>query len=453
MAIILIVLSAMWPVTAQAATPLEEARELIKNQYVVDVPNWVLAKPTIKEIVRYLDPYSSYLTAEEFDEFLQAIDQQLVGIGVTMEEDATGIKILATTKDGPADKAGLTPGDVITHIDGISVKDKSTQHAITLLSGKVGTSVTITYIDVETGGEKIVAAQRGIIQLPSVEYSMLGGNIAYIRLYSFSEHAASEINQAIGNLPNAKGWILDLRDNGGGYISSAQEVAGFFPSVKKAFQLRYKNNVIENYQSISQKNIYHLRTHLLINNYSASASEMVAAAVKDQKGAVLYGQKTYGKGSMQSLYALSDQSVLKLTTAHFYSPNGKAIHEVGVTPNIRTSIGNELVASHKDQLKAQFRLYKKLPSLTQAPSTRAFTLKASTQMDWTGISSKDVQLIQLGGKEVVLDVNVIGERTLKLTPKEQLQPQGNYVLLIHPNWKGKNGRKMLLGSWVDITVK
>lgn len=441
------------PITAQATSPLQEARELIKTQYVEDVPDWVLSKSTIREMVRYLDQYSTYMTAEEYKEFVQAIDQQHIGIGITIEEDVDGIKILGIAKNGPAEEAGLTVGDVLTSIDDKSVKGHSTQFAIIHLSGKVGTSVNLTYVDEETKEEKTVEVQRGIIQLPSIESSMLGGNIGYIRLYSFSENAASEINQAITNLAGAKGWIIDLRDNGGGYISSAQEVVGLFPSVKKAFQLHDKGQVVENYPSIIQKNRFRGKTHLLINNYSASASEMVAAAVKEQKGAVLYGQKTYGKGSMQSLYALSDQSVIKLTTAYIYSPNGKAIHEVGVTPNNRTSIGNELVVSHKDQLKAQYRLYKKLPSLTQEAGARALTLSTSEQMDWTGISSKDVQLIQLGGKEIPINITVLGKQVLKLTPKEKLQSETSYVLLIHPKWKGKNGRGMLLGSWVDIRVK
>jgi len=449
----LIILFALWPIRAQATSPLQEARELIKTQYVENVPDWVLSKSTIREMVRYLDQYSSYMTAEEYKEFVRAIDQQYVGIGITIEEDIDGVKILGVLKDGLAEKAGLTAGDVITSIDGRSVKDHSTQYAITLLSGKVGTSVNLTYLDEESQEEKTVEVHRAMIQLPSIEYSMLGGNIGYIRLYSFSENAASEINQAMAKLAGAKGWIVDLRDNGGGYITSAQEVTGLFPSVTKAFQLHYKGQVVENYSSISQKNKFKGRTHLLINNYSASASEMVAAAVKEQKGAVLYGQKTYGKGSMQSLYALSDQSVIKLTTAYIYSPNGKAIQEVGVTPNNRTSIGNELVVSHKDQLKAQYRMYRKLPTLTQEAGARALTLSTSEKMDWTGISSKDVQLIQLGGKEIPINITAVGKQVLKLTPKEKLQAETSYVLLIHSNWKGKDGRNMLLGSWVDIRVK
>lgn len=436
-----------------SAGPVEEARELIRDYYVEELPDWVLAKPSIKEMVRYLDLYSVYMSAEEFAEFTNAIEQQLVGIGVVLEESENGIRIMSVIPEGPAAAAGLKPGDILVKADGTSLAGESVQTAISLISGKENTSVTLIFINSETGSLQTITIPRRVIQLPNVESRMLGGNIGYIRLNSFSMNASEDIAAAIQKLGPANGWIFDITNNGGGYVSAVQETAGFFPGVTKAFQLRYKGNQAQVYQAIQQPVGFTSPVHILINENSASASEMVSASVKEQKGAVLYGQNTFGKGSMQSLFTLSDQSVLKLTTAKFFSPKGSPVHEIGVAPNIETAAGDELFISHRDQLVSGLKGYRKLPALQNVPVTKTFTVKMNAGMQWDGLKQGDVQLIQLGGGEEDIEAEISDEKTIKVIPRKPLDSKGKYLLIIHPNWKGLNDRKMNEGIYLEVTVQ
>lgn len=450
----LLVLLLLSNVTAvSAAEPIDEIRDLIEKHYIEDVPASVLAKPTAKEITQHLDPYSVYMTAKEFAQFTNGIEQKLYGVGIVLDEDIKGIKIISVISNGPADRAGLKAGDIIISANGTSLVGQSVQRAVSLISGDPNTTVTLTYISGESNETITKTLTREHIKLPNIEYEMLGGDIGYIRLNSFSQDAAKEITSAIEKLPNSKGWIFDLRNNGGGYVSSAQEITGLFPNVKNAFQLRYKSERPEIYAVVPQKIKFTNPTHILINAYSASASEMVAVSVKEQKGATLYGQTSFGKGSMQTLFPLSDNSLLKLTTAHFFSPNGIPVHEVGVTPNIATPEGEELTTSHRDQLIATYKTYQKLPTLKDVPVTKTFTVEMNMDMDWKALSPKDVQLIQLGGKEVEVDVKVADNRKMTITPKANLQAKGKYMLIIYPKWSSSNAKQMQTGVYLEVSVK
>ncbi|MGN7399393.1 S41 family peptidase [Cytobacillus praedii] len=436
-----------------AAEPIDEIRALIKDYYIEDVPDFVLAKPTAQEITKHLDPYSAYMTAEEFAKFSNGIEQQLVGVGIVLEEDIKGIKVLSVIQGGPADRAGIQAGDIIVSANGISLAGKSVQNAISLISGKENTTVTLNYISVETNSLVTKTITRELIKLPNVEYKMLGGDVGYVRLNSFAQESTKEIVNTIGKLSGAKGWIFDLRNNGGGYVSAAQEIAGLFPNVKNAFQLRYKTEKPEIYAVIPQKVKFTEPTHILINEYSASASEMVSVSVKEQKGATIYGQTSFGKGSMQTLFPLSDNSLLKLTTARFYSPKGTPVHEVGVTPNIETAVGEELSISHRDQLIAKYKGYQKLPMLKDVPVTKTFTVEMNMKMNWSALKPEDVQLIQLGGSEIPVDVKVANDYKMTITPKTKLQSKGHYILLIHPKWTSQNAKQMQKGIYLEVTVK
>ncbi|MBY0122292.1 S41 family peptidase [Bacillus sp. S/N-304-OC-R1] len=436
-----------------AAEPIDEIRELIKEHYIEDVPDSVLSKPTAKEITKQLDPYSVYMSAQEYAQFTNGIEQQLVGIGIVLDEDENGVKIISVISGGPAERAGLKAGDIIIGANGTSLVGQSVQKAVSIITGEANTTVTLQFISVDTGGKVTKSISRELIKIPNVEYQMLGGDIGYVRLHSFSQDATEQITNAIGKLTGAKGWIFDLRNNGGGYVSTAQEVAGLFPNVTYAFQLRYKSDQPEVYAAIQQKVKFTSPTHILINEYSASASEMVSVSVKEQKGAVLYGQTSFGKGSMQSLFPLSDNSLLKLTTAHFYSPKGIPVHEIGVSPNIETAVGEEVITSHRDQLIAQHSDYQKLPALKDVPVTKTFTVAMNMEMDWSKLNPQDVQLIQLGGKEVPVDVKTADNYKMMITPKTYLQSKGKYLLLIHPKWTSKSAKQMQKGIYLEVTVK
>jgi carboxyl-terminal processing protease len=451
---LLVVLAFLSNVPAvSAAEPMDEIRDLVKNYYVEDVPDSVLAKPTAKEITEQLDPYSVFMSPEEFAQFSNSIDQQLVGVGIVLDEDVKGIKIISVILDGPADRAGLKAGDIIVSANGTSLVGQSTQTAVSVISGEKDTTVTLTYISADSNQTMTKTIKRELIKLPNVEYKMLGGEIGYVRLNSFALDSSKEIINAIQKLQGAKGWIFDLRNNGGGYVSAAQEIAGLFPKTEYAFQLRDKTKQPEVYKVIPQKVHFTEPTHILINGYSASASEMVSASVKEQKGATIYGQNSFGKGSMQTLFPLSDNSLLKLTTAHFFSPKGMPVHKLGVTPNVETPEGEELTTSHRDQLIAEFKGYQKMPALKDVPTDKIFTVEMNMKMNWSDLKPDDVQLIQLGGNEVPVEVKVADEYKMTVVPKNKLQSKGKYMLVIHPKWTSQSTKKMQTGIYLEVTVK
>lgn len=439
--------------TMASAEPLEDMRQFIRDYYVDDVPDSVLMKETAQEITKHLDPYSVYMTAQEYQGFVNGIEQRIIGIGVVLEEDALGIKVTSVIPQGPAERAGIKAGDVITHVGAQGLVGKSVQTAVSWIGGQENTVVTLTLERAGQTKPMTMRISRQVITIANVESTMLGGNIGYIRLNSFATESAKEVNDAIQSLHGAKGWIVDLRNNGGGYITAAQEMTGFFPKAIGAFQLREKYGKLLAYKAVSQSNKLSAPTHLLINEYSASASEMVSAAVKEQKLATLFGQTSYGKGTMQSMFSFTDGSVLKLTTARFYSPGGQAVDKVGVKPDVVTTKGEELEASHRAQLVTQWKGYKSLPKLTNVSSTKKFKVEMTTEMNWSKLDKAAVQLIQLGGAENVVKVDVANDRTVTVTPTKPLVAGESYMLVIHPNWKGTNNHSMKQGIYVEITVK
>lgn len=439
--------------TTVSAEPLEDMRQFIRDYYVDDVPESVLMKGTAQEITKHLDPYSIYMTAQEYQGFVNGVEQRIIGIGVMLEEDLKGIKVTSVIPQGPAERAGILAGDVITHVGTRGLISKSVQTAVSWIGGQENTVVMLT---IERAGQTkplTMRITREVISIANVESTMLGGNIGYIRLNSFATESAKEFNNAIQSLRGAKGWIVDLRNNGGGYITVAQEMTGFFPKAAGAFQLREKHGKPLPYQAVPQRNQLSAPTHLLINEYSASASEMVSAAVKEQKLATLYGQKSYGKGTMQSMFSFTDGSVLKLTTARFYSPRGQAVDKIGVKPDVVTTKGEELEASHRAQLIAQWKGYKSLPKLLNVPATKKFKVEMTTAMDWSKLDKAAVQLIQLGGGESTVTVDITNDRTVTVTPTKPLVAGESYMLVIHPRWKGTNNLLMKQGIYVELTVK
>ncbi|WP_342508633.1 S41 family peptidase [Sporosarcina sp. FSL K6-2383] len=439
--------------TSASAEPLGDMRQLVKDYYVDDVPESVLMKNTALEITKQLDSHSVYMTAQEYQRFVNGIEKRIIGIGIVLEEDVKGIKVASVIPKGPAERAGILAGDVITHVGTQSLVGKSVQTATSWIGGQENTVVTLTVERTGQTGPLLMSIKREVITMVNVESTMLGGNIGYIRLNSFASETAKEVNAAIQSLHGVKGWIVDLRNNGGGYITVAQDMTGFFPNAIGAFQLREKTGKPQVFNAIPQSNKLNAPTHLLMNGYSASASEMVGAAVKEQKLATIYGQTSYGKGSMQSMFNFTDGSVLKLTTARFYSPGGKAVDKVGVKPDVVTAKELELEVSHRDQLIAQWKGYKAFPKLNNVPVTKKFQVEMNAEMDWSKLSNGDVQLIQLGGGESAVTISVTNERTVTVTPTKPLIAGKTYMLVIHPHWKGTNHYSMRQGIYLDVTVK
>lgn len=438
---------------AAAAEPIDAIRQLIKDYYIDEVPDSVISRNTAKEITNGLDPHSAYMSKQEYEAFINGIEQRIVGIGIVLEESQSGIKVISVIKDGPAFKAGIVPGDVITHVGSMSLKGRSVQAAVPLISGKENTYVTLTIEREKTDKPIILTIRRADIHLPTVESEMLGGNIGYIRLNSFSTDSSREMEDAIRSLTGADGFIVDIRSNGGGYITAAQEIAGFFPGVEQAFQLREKNKKPAIYPSVNQKQKIDGPVSLLINAYSASASEMLAVNLKEQKAAKLYGETTYGKGTMQSLFAFNDGSVLKMTTARFYSPKGIAVDKVGVAPDMKTRQNEELTTAHYEQLLQAVKGYTAFPALENVKTTKRFTVAMTKEMDWQQLGDHPVQLIEIGGKESSVRIEVKDGKTIEVIPDAPLISGKKYLLIIHPAWKDKTGNGMKKGIYLDVTVK
>lgn len=448
------ILFIMLPLThVAAAEPIDEIRQLIKTYYIDNVPESVLSRSTGKEITNGLDPHSEYMSKQEYEAFINGIEQRIVGIGVVLEESERGIKVISVITDGPAFKAGIVPGDVITHVDGKSLKGKSVQAAVPLISGKENTDVTLTIEKEKSEKLSKMTIRRAEIHLPTVESEMLGGNIGYIRLNSFATESSSEMEKAVRSLAGADGFIVDIRNNGGGYITAAQEIAGFFPGVEQAFQLREKNKKPKIYPSVYQKQKIEGPVSLLVNEYSASASEMLAVNLKEQKAATLYGENTYGKGTMQSMFEFTDGSVLKMTTARFYSPHGIAVDKVGVAPHVKTPENEELSTAHYDQLLAALNGYTKFPALENVKPTKRFTVTMTKEMDWSQLGNRSVQLIEIGGKESSVRIEEKDGKTIEVIPEVPLLSGKKYMLIIHPAWKDKLGNGMKKGIYLDVTVK
>lgn len=451
---ILSILFVLIPFTPTAsAEPIQEIRELVRDYYVDEVPASVLEKKTASEIVRHLDLYTEFMNAKEYKEFIDSIESRFVGIGVVLEPDDQGVRVASIISGGPAERAGIQTGDIITHVDGRSIAGKSVDSAASFILGAEKTTVTITLNRKDQPKPLTLQLIREAITLPNVEYEMLGGKIGYIKLNSFATDSANNIKRAIGDLSGAQGWVFDLRDNGGGYITSAQEVAGFFPKASQAFQLRERNAKPEVVRSIKQSRQLSGPVHVLINSYSASASEMVAAGVKEQQAATLYGQTSYGKGTMQSLFEFNDGSALKLTTARFFSPGGQAIDQVGVSPHVRTSVGKELESAHRDQLIGKMNDHQSLGKLKNVPVHKTFKIEMTKSMNWRDFPQNGIQLIELGGKEKVVTSQVVDGKTLTVKPKEPLQSGKSYLLIIHPVGKDLQNKVMKKGIYVDVTVK
>lgn len=438
---------------ATAAEPIDAIRQLIKDYYVDEVPDSVLSRSTGKEITNGLDPHSAYMSKQEYEAFINGIEQRIVGIGVVLEESQNGMKVISIIKDGPAFKAGIVPGDIITHVGGTSLRGKSVQAAVPLIGGKEDTDVSLTITREQNEKPIELTIRRAEIHLPTVESEMLGGNIGYIRLNSFATDSAREMEDAIRSLAGADGFIVDIRNNGGGYSTAAQEIAGFFPGVEQAFQLREKNKEPVIYPSVNQKQKINGPISLLINEYSASASEMLAVNLKEQKAAKLYGDNTYGKGTMQSMYAFNDGSVLKMTTARFYSPKGIAVDKVGISPDVKTQKNEELTTAHYEQLLKKLNGYAAFPALENVKTTKRFTVSLTKEMDWHQLGTKAVQLIEVGGKESSVRIEVKDGKTIEVIPEAPLLSGEKYVLIIHPAWKDKAGIGMKKGIYLDVTVE
>ncbi|MDR3541650.1 MAG: S41 family peptidase [Desulfosporosinus sp.] len=326
------------PSPAQAADELTEIRSLLQSSYVDPVPEDVLKAQTIDQtLTRLGDPYTVYFTPSEFQVFQDSLKNQFSGLGIHMNIVPKGVEVASVIPSSPAEGAGLQPGDIITRVDERPLGGLSANQAAALLQGPAGTSVSLAVL--RGSSFLFLNITRQALTQPEVSAELLDGHIGYLQINVFG----SDIPQVFGKLAadlqqqGANAWILDLRDDPGGYMDAAVKLAGYFIPGKKVVEIHDRSNFVTQLVAPNQNFQVHGPVVVLTNKNSASAAEVLSAALQDHGAAMLLGSKTFGKGSVQKIVNLSDGGALKMTIAHFYSPQGKTINHVGVTPDLKVN--------------------------------------------------------------------------------------------------------------------
>ena len=322
-----------------------EVLEKINKEYVDEVNPTDSMDSAINGLLQSLDPYSAYMSPETFNEMQTETSGEFGGLGIEVGMESGVVKVISPIDDTPASKAGIKAGDYIVKINNIQVQGKSLSEAVDLMRGPVGSAIELT---VRRRGEKkaiIFNITREIIQIKSVKADLLEKNIGYIRLTSFNENSAKQIKKEINKLEknqNVDSYIFDLRNNPGGLLSQAITITDFFLDDGEIVSTKSRKKS-ENRKWFAKKGdlIKGKKVIVLINYGSASASEIVAGALKDHKRAILLGENSYGKGSVQSIIPLKNNGAIRLTVAKYYLPSGKSISEVGVSPDIEIAEEND----------------------------------------------------------------------------------------------------------------
>ena len=318
-----------------------EVLEKINKEYVDEINQSESMDSAINGLLQSLDPYSAYMSPEIFQEMQTETSGEFGGLGIEVSMEAGVVKVISPIDDTPASKAGIKAGDYIVKINNIQVQGKSLSEAVDLMRGPVGSPIELT---VRRRGEKkalIFNITREIIEVQSVKSDLLDNNIGYIRLTSFNDNSSQQIKKQVKKLKkneNLKAFILDLRNNPGGLLSQAIKISDFFLENGEIVSTKSRKKS-ENKRWFAKKgDITDGKTLLVLINYgSASASEIVAGALKDHKRAIILGENSYGKGSVQSIIPLKNDGAIRLTVAKYYLPSGDSISEVGVRPDIEVN--------------------------------------------------------------------------------------------------------------------
>ena len=318
-----------------------EVLEKINKEYVDEINQSESMDSAINGLLQSLDPYSSYMSPEIFEEMQTETSGEFGGLGIEVSMEAGVVKVITPIDDTPASKAGIKAGDYIVKINDIQVQGKSLSEAVDLMRGPVGSGIELTVR--RRGAKKALTFNvvREVIEVQSVKSELLENNIGYLRLTSFNDNSSQQIKKQIKKLKknkNLNSYILDLRNNPGGLLSQAIKISDFFLENGEIVSTKSRKKS-ENRKWFAKKgDVLDGKTLLVLINYgSASASEIVAGALKDHKRAILVGENSYGKGSVQSIIPLKNKGAIRLTVAKYYLPSGKSISEVGVRPDIEVN--------------------------------------------------------------------------------------------------------------------
>ena len=330
-----------------ASLPLEELRGLsdvfarIKNDYVEPVEDKQLLESAIRGMLTGLDPHSAYLDPEQFKELQVGTSGEFGGLGIEVGMEDGFVKVIAPIDDTPAQRAGIQAGDLIIRLDDTPVKGMSLGEAVKIMRGKPGSDITLTVV--REGEEKPlkISITRAIIKVQSVKSRMLEPGYGYVRISQFQAATGNSLMQTVSELRkeadgNLKGMVLDLRNNPGGVLNAAVSVSDAF--LDKGLIVYTEGRVADSrlrFNATPGDVINGAPLVVLVNQGSASASEIVAGALQDHRRAIIVGRETFGKGSVQTIVPLNNGAAVKLTTARYYTPNGTSIQAEGIAPDIR----------------------------------------------------------------------------------------------------------------------
>jgi len=322
-----------------------EVLDKINKEYVDDINQSEAMDAAINGVLQSLDPYSAYMSPDSFKDMQTETSGEFGGLGIEVGMEYGVVKVISPIDNSPASKVGVKAGDYIVKIDDIQVQGKSLTEAVELMRGPVGTDIEIT---VRRRGEKKALTfiiTRDIIEVASVKSEIIDEKTGYLRLTSFNENSSQQIKDKIKEFnknKKIKNYILDLRNNPGGLLSQAIKISDFFLDNGEIVSTKSKRKY-ENRKWFAKKgDILNDNTMIVLINYgSASAAEIVAGALQDHKRAILVGESTYGKGSVQSIIPLKNDGAIRLTVSKYYLPSGKSISDVGVTPDIEISESSE----------------------------------------------------------------------------------------------------------------
>tara|TARA_B100000902_G_scaffold266957_1_gene252999 strand:+ start:26 stop:1156 length:1131 start_codon:yes stop_codon:yes gene_type:complete len=318
-----------------------EVLEKINKEYVDEINQSESMDSAINGLLQSLDPYSAYMSPDIYNEMQTETSGEFGGLGIEVGMESGVVKVISPIDDTPASKAGIKAGDYIVKIDDIQVQGKSLTEAVEIMRGPVGSEIKLTIRRIGEKKALTFKIVREIIQIQSVKTDLIEQNIGYIRLTSFNENSGAQIKKKIKEFESDKSinaYILDLRNNPGGLLSQAIKITDFFLDNGEIVSTKSRK-LSENRRWFAKNgDLINGKTLIVLINYgSASASEIVAGALKDHKRAILLGESSYGKGSVQSIIPLKNNGAIRLTVAKYYLPSGKSISEVGVSPDIEIS--------------------------------------------------------------------------------------------------------------------
>ena len=323
--------------------------ETLNNEYVDQVDENKVLDAAINGMLQSLDPYSSYMSPENFRNMNAETKGEFGGLGIEITMQAGLVKVISPIEGTPADKAGIKAGDFIIRINNTQVKGLNLFEAVSMMRGKVGTKINLVIRRENIDDELKFTLTRGIIKIREVSAEVKLNSIGYIRLRAFNQKSHNQLKEKIKSFKSKRlnGYILDLRNNPGGLLSQAIKISDMFLDSGEIVSTRGRDKTdIKIFNAKKGDIIDGLPLIVLINKGSASASEIVSGALKDHKRAIILGETSFGKGSVQSIIPLTNRGALRLTTAKYYLPSGSSISEVGVSPDITV----------KEKDKKEFRI-------------------------------------------------------------------------------------------------